>query len=349
MKSTFLQKPAKAVTLQDIADRAKVTRALVSLAMRNSPKVAKATRECIQKLAKEMGYRPNPMVRALMTQVRRGRRVRYQATIAFLTNLRTADRWRTLHTYPDYFAGASERGGTMGYKIEHFWLQEYGDKPERFVKVLRARGISGVLVAPLPQHGPKTLDVDLSDFSVVTFGYSYALPHLPRVCNHHLQTIEEAIQRLVERGYQRIGVALGASDIRQVNHLWMAGLVVAGRKYPGVKIDVFGPARWTEAAFRQWCRRHRPEVIVGVTMEVWEWTKGLGLAIPEELGFLHLDCRESDVLAGMYQRTYRLGEVAAEMVISLIEENVQLRDEEPRILLLNSEFHEGPTVRDLTS
>ena len=42
------------VTLQVIADHAGVTRAVVSMALHNSPKVAAATRERIQALAREL-------------------------------------------------------------------------------------------------------------------------------------------------------------------------------------------------------------------------------------------------------------------------------------------------------
>jgi LacI family fructose operon transcriptional repressor len=43
--------PDAPVTLQTIADRAGVTRALVSMALRNSSKVAAATRERLQGIA----------------------------------------------------------------------------------------------------------------------------------------------------------------------------------------------------------------------------------------------------------------------------------------------------------
>ncbi|PTY06478.1 LacI family transcriptional regulator [Verrucomicrobia bacterium LW23] len=332
------------VTLQSIADIAGVTRALVSMALRNSPRVAQETRLRIRKIADELQYKPNPMVRALMTQIRQGRKTSYKATLAFLTNLRSADYWRTLHTFPEYFRGAQERAAHSGYSLEHFWLGEYRQNTSRFVQMLNARGIPGVLIAPLP-HGTTELNVDLSTMSAVTMGYSLATPWVPRVCNHHLQTIETAIQNLAARGYRTIGVALSESDIRQVNHLWIAGLTVASRKYPQIELRIFEPAVWSEEAFRHWFRQHSPEVIVGVTRELWLWTLNLNLAVPDQLGFLHLDCSRDDELSGMYQQTARLGAVATEMLINFVEENIQLRDEESRILLINSEFHEGRTLR----
>lgn len=55
-------------TLQDVAERAGVSRALVSIVMRDTPGASPATRERVRQAAKEIGYRPDPRARLLRAQ-----------------------------------------------------------------------------------------------------------------------------------------------------------------------------------------------------------------------------------------------------------------------------------------
>ena len=57
----------KRTTMADIARKAGVHVTTVSLALRNHPRLPASTRERIQALAKELGYVPDPFLRALVT------------------------------------------------------------------------------------------------------------------------------------------------------------------------------------------------------------------------------------------------------------------------------------------
>jgi len=52
-------------TLQTVAARAGVSKSLVSLVLRHSPKVSPASREAVMRAVAELGYRPNAAARFL--------------------------------------------------------------------------------------------------------------------------------------------------------------------------------------------------------------------------------------------------------------------------------------------
>ena len=73
------------VTFADVAREAKVHPTTVSMAMRNHPRLPLETRQRIQEIAKDMGYRPDPAVQALVAYRRRVKASRMPSTIAYVT------------------------------------------------------------------------------------------------------------------------------------------------------------------------------------------------------------------------------------------------------------------------
>src|SRR5438552_3565483 len=105
--------------LQDIADQAGLSKATVSLALRNHPSIPPPTRTRIQKLAEQMGYRPNPLVSALMAYQRTTQAIRPTGlTLAVVIDFpRSTSTWRQ-YLSEDLLAAAGARARELGYNIE---------------------------------------------------------------------------------------------------------------------------------------------------------------------------------------------------------------------------------------
>jgi DNA-binding LacI/PurR family transcriptional regulator len=61
-------RPTRRVTLEDVAKHAQVSRALVSIVMRDAPGASSTTRERVRSAARELGYRPDVRARSLAGQ-----------------------------------------------------------------------------------------------------------------------------------------------------------------------------------------------------------------------------------------------------------------------------------------
>ena len=135
------------VTLADIATRAEVHVTTVSLALRNHPRLPEKTRTRIQKLAKEMGYQPDPVLQALVAYRGKVMERRNPPTLAYITNWDTKLGWQKTTAHPEFYEGAKSKAEELGFKLDHFWMGEPGLSHTRMSKILQARGITGVLIA----------------------------------------------------------------------------------------------------------------------------------------------------------------------------------------------------------
>jgi len=335
------------VTMQMIADKACVSRMAVSLALRNSPKISPATRERIREIAEELGYRPNPLVSALMTQLRDVRRAPKQTTIAYVTAYPTADGWRRPGPFVEFFDGAKARAEALGYTLEEWWAARPGLTLERLSSILYNRNIHGLLIAPLPAGG-SSLRMDWPRFAAATIGFSLAEPAIPRASNDQYQSITVALHELARLGYKRIGLAITDEEDTRVQRKWSAGFLVyqqgiaAKHRVPSLRSDT------GFAAFSEWFRKHKPDAVLSQDPRCIEFLSRLGCDVPADVGFAHLALTDADTgLAGIHQN----GRIVGASVIDLVD--AQLRRNErgvpgsPKTVLVQGRWVPGPTVRDL--
>src|SRR6187402_3291661 len=135
--------------MKDVAALLGVHPTTVSLALRGHPSIPETTQLRVRRAAEKLGYRPNPLVSALMSHRRAPHLAFRHTTLAFVTSSFPPDEWRKSQTLRDLLGGASERARVRGYKVEEFALFADRMTPPRFNQVLRSRGILGLIIAPL--------------------------------------------------------------------------------------------------------------------------------------------------------------------------------------------------------
>ena len=334
------------ITLQDVAKRAAVHRSTVSLALREDPKIPEATRKRICALANELGYRPNPLVAALMQSRRSGRKVKH-VTIAFVTNYPNRYGWRPVHhTRPNFFPGAEARAKELGYRLEDFWLAQPGMTPQRFCDILTTRGISGVIIGRLPP-GLHAIELLWHRYACVALGMTLHSPHLHHVTENHYDTAAQAMKQCHERGYRRVGFAFtDANDSPEVGDRWLGAYLRQQLIFPykdRLPICPGEPASQTQ--FTEWFQRHQPDaLLVNHAPPVHAWLRSLGKAVPRDVGLVELEDEPEQGSSGVYYDPEIVGALAVEMLVGLMHRNEKGIPLHPHEVLLCGEWREGRTL-----
>jgi LacI family transcriptional regulator len=338
------------VTLDDIAKKAGVHRATVARALRDHPRISKETRGQVQKLARDMGYRINPLVAALM-QSRRSTRKSKNIVIAYVTRYPTCFGWRPPQLdRPDYFPGAQARAKELGYKLEHFWLGEPGMTPERFSNVLTTRNISGVLMGRLPP-GVEEVRLMWERFSCVALGRTLRTPRLHYVTEDHYAGAALAVRQMIAGGSKRIGfVSTDRDDSPGVMNRWLGGFLreqfkLGQRDRVAPYLYKSQPGADNALQFERWLARWKPDALLVTEMPpLLSWMKMLGRN-PKSIPTATLVNEKPERgYTGIYCDHGKLGGLAVETLVGLMVRGEVGVPDDPHEVLLSGKWIKGTTL-----
>lgn len=335
-------------TMQTVATRAGVSLMTVSRALKHHPSIPPATCERICKIADELGYRPNPMVSALMAQLRSKNGSKTAPIIAYLTNHPegTFKEWSHLQ---ELYEGAGVRAAELGYRLEKFYLHESGMTPARMRGILRARGIAGVILDPLRLHPPE-LEFDWSGFACASIGYSYKTTILHRAVNDQFHAVRLAVAALEARGYKRIGMAIRDEDNDHSESRLVGGFMSMFLKLPPRrKIPIFFLNEQHEADFVEWFRKWKPDAVLTLLPIMRNWLKKLDVSTPRDVGLASLNVQSNHATwSGINQNNRMIGATALELVVEQIHHNDHGVPNEPKTVMTKASWVEGTTTRKLS-
>jgi LacI family transcriptional regulator/LacI family fructose operon transcriptional repressor len=338
--------PTVALSLQAIANQAGVSKMSVSRALSKKPGVSKETREKILKIAQEKSYRPNPLITALMTNLRvqRSRRAVDRGTV--LAFIERAD--VPIDIRAEHFKGAEQAAKDQGYKLEPFIVGDAGLKASRLNNILLTRNIPGMIIAPLPEaHGH--FDLDWSQFCTVTIEYTFVEPAFDRVVHDSYASMRLILEKCRSRGLCRVGLLFTANGRDRTEGLNEAAYWME-QKTLGVFSDIppLCHEEWNEKAVYQWYEHHKPDVIITSArfyLPLKSFLKKHRIRVPADCSIVNVNLLDSREGCGVNQNNEIIGATAAQLLIDKINRNDCGIPDFPKTILTTGKWVEGTTLR----
>lgn len=341
------------VTMADVAAKLGVSPVAVSMALRDHHRISLARRMEVRRVAREMGYVPDPFLSALAAHCRQRVPAKEHGVLGWINHWHDARQLRQFKEFDLYWRGANTAARQFGYRVDEVrWGMDCS--PKRLEKIMLARGIEGVLIPP---HNDvlNWEDFDWGKFSVVRFGLSVSSPDSNLVTSDIFQATIMAVRKIHEYGYRRIGLTVNDEFNQRLGGNLLSGFFYAQKmlrlKTAFPPLMTFLKTRTREELSAQknalglWLAQHRPDAVLTSDIEFPGLIRELGLRIPDDIavaGTTVVDIPGID--AGVDQQAEAIGRTAVETLLKQMNVNERGEPRFPSRILVESHWRDGRSL-----
>lgn len=184
------------VTIKDIASKAGVTPATVSMALNGKDSVSSSTRRRIERIAKELGYYPSATAKALRTSK--------SNTLGLIVGNLKND------FFLDIIYAVEEYASSRDYVIFVCDAERNSEKVVSSLRALAARGVDGILIS-IGFYPDKALEGEIQRISkegirVLSFTSAVSMEGVPLVDQEEVSAINELVDRIASLGHRKVAV-----------------------------------------------------------------------------------------------------------------------------------------------
>lgn len=189
------------IKLSDVAELAEVSASTVSRVVNDPEKVRPATRLRVEEAIRRLGYRPSRVARRL--RVKCGRSTLLGLVIPDLQNPFFADLAR----------GVEDAAQTEGYTVLIGNADEDPDKEQRYLQVMGAESVDGVILPPSSRRSTAVEDLLQGGTPVVCVDRRLASPRVDVAVIDNVRGAYDATAHLIGEGHRRIAFIHGKPQL----------------------------------------------------------------------------------------------------------------------------------------
>lgn len=324
------------LTMCELARRAGVSQAAVSFALHGKPGVSEATRQRILELARELGYRADPALEALVERRWRNRTAPTAERIGILRNTRTNPLHHVL------FRSAEDRARQLGYGVEmaDFSTASEVKFAERWLKARGIRGVifmEGVMDDTLGPWKPEGM-------AVINCAVAKRTARYHVVAEDMVMASQQIGEWIIAGDFQRVafGTFADTGTLRDVLRRAAIGQIreVVGDRC--VTDPVWAKMEPDPEGFVEWYQARRPDLLVAAN-DFFPWTlRQAGLRLPRESQVISLDSTD-EWISGFRRNQEEIGRRAIDLLATSLARLEYGQPENQHIVSVASLWNAGST------
>ncbi len=191
-----------------VAKEAGVSPTAVSLALRGQPKISPSTRAKILKVTARLGYQPSPLVRQLMSEMRRAPERRTTLKVAMINLWDHAMDQGPEEPLLYHYLGALQKARDLKYSCLLIGVGNDTQQRKTLAKRIRFEAVDGILVFPSKAKNHLIFsEIERLSLPKVSVGGVVEPGDLHVVADHYENTRKAGLH-LLEKRCERIGIAL---------------------------------------------------------------------------------------------------------------------------------------------
>ena len=307
------------ITLKDVAAQAGLSVSCTARALKGRPGFPQATYERVRLVAEKLGYRPDPMMAALSAYRQSQKPGHFQGALAFLMTQNSERETLATPEAGDLLRGARMRAADLGYQLEYFNIGTTWKTQMQAARVLRARGIHGLLIRSFPMpisalHFPfgQFIGIDL-----------FSDPHVgavPTISSYHAQSMQLVLDELAARGYRHPVLAMARGLNQYLRHGWWTAFLANAGRFEETSVLFDDDASMGAPQLTKWAEARKADVFIYGTSEN-NIPRGLVSRARRRsrIGVVSMDLLDPACgVAGIYQDRFKSGALAVEWLQSMM-------------------------------